>query len=113
MAAAKLKVDTIVVVAHEVTMEPGQCELLVDSGPVLVVDSLAVDLLVDSPVDALVEPDAVSDVWDPDVVVDGPGPLEDVGELVVADEVETGTPHSSKLWPCATVRWLQLSQCFD
>lgn len=85
MTAATLTVETTVVVDHEVTVEAGHCELVVDNVREVVVVWLV----------SVVE----SDVW----VVEEVDSVEEVAELVVEDEVTGGTPHSSRLWPFARV----------
>lgn len=79
VAVAMLTVDNTVVVAQEVTVDAGHCELVGDkvSEPVAV------------PLGSL-------EVGESDVDDDGPGPPEDVGEPVV-DVPVCSRPHSSKL----------------
>ena len=80
-----LTVETTVFVAHEVTVVAGHCE------PVTVTDSVLPPVAV--PLD-FVEVEAPG-VWEE-------GRTKVVGEAV-ADVPVCGTPHSSKLWPCAKI----------
>jgi hypothetical protein len=100
VADPRLMVENIVVVAHEVTVEAGHCELVVDREWLLDIDSLG-----DALGDPLVDPHVGADVGDSGVEGEELVSPEDVGELVAVDEDEAGcgTPHSSKLWPFATV----------
>jgi len=91
-------VDTTVVVDHEVTADAGHCELVVDN----VWDLLAVPLVEEPDVE---EPDVEGPV-----VAEELGPPEDVGPFVVEEVLDTGTPHSSKLWPFATVSMTKLAR---
>ena len=87
-------VETTVVVDHEVTVDAGHCELVVDDRVVEV--ELAVELVV-----LLV---SVTVVEEPPEVVDVvPVLVEDE----VVDELKGGRPHSSKLWPFSTVSQAQ------
>jgi hypothetical protein len=75
VAVATLTVDTTVVVAaQEVTVDAGHCELVGDR----VSESVAVPLV-------------------PPEVEEGPGPPEEVGELVMVVMPDCPKPHSSKL----------------
>lgn len=79
-----LTVDTTVVVDHEVTVDAGHCESVVDRVLEVTVSLVLVD------------------VEEPDLGVEEElGPSEEVGRPVVDDDevLAGGTPHSSKLWP--------------
>jgi len=73
VAVAMLIVDTTAVVAQEVMVDAGHCELVGDK----VSESVAVPLVA--------------------VEVEGLGPGEDDGELVIVDMPDWGKPHSSRL----------------
>jgi hypothetical protein len=91
VVVAMLTVAATVVVAHEVTVTVGAGHVEVFPGPVdvplIVVSLVFVELKVEK---SEVEEEVLE-------------PLVDVTELVVDDEVDCGTPHSSKLWPFPTV----------
>lgn len=76
------------VVDHEVTVDAGHCELVV-------VDKVR-DLV---PVSLVDEPDVEEPDVEGPVVAEELGPPDEVGPFVVEEVLETGTPHSSKLWP--------------
>jgi hypothetical protein len=89
VVTAMLVMDTTVVVAHEVTVDARHFEVVSEpvDVPLVVVSRVVVELGVE-------ESDVEDEVLEP---------LVDVAELVVDDEVDCGTPHSSKLWPFSTV----------
>jgi hypothetical protein len=87
VVVARLKVDIIVAVAHEVTVDAGQRDSVADTVSGALVDSLDRPDVGDSEVENVEESEL------PD----------DVGALVAVVDAPKGTPHSSKLCPCEVI----------